>query len=484
LREEVVEDGEGENARTQTIMYDDYQPVDGVLVPFKIRVINKSGTREQVVEFTTQRATHGKVDASKFAVPKLTKPAPVADPVLAAVAKAREAAKAAPKDASAAVALARTEFIAAHFTEAEAAANATLALEPREPEALFILARAQMFRGDLAASVKTLARAQKAGVRPEAIERQLTWVHLRRREYGKLGKLFDDLGNPVMAGRYRAFVGKPFEFGGSADCVITPKLRQGSPIMVPEIEVAGKTTGAIFDTGSAEVILAASYAKEIALVVRAKTQINEQGAEIGYGQVDTLSIGGAKLQNVPVAVLPDATIAEMAADEKGLVRAVIGGYALSDFLITIDAPAKKLELVANGPKCKAARDARRAGTGVPFFLHETHYIYLRGMLGPAEGIYLLNTGMHGADLAATPAAYAFAGIGAPPIRADEAPMVTIDKFGLGNGIELDKLVAAFGFFDQTQTSDEFRLDGMIGLGTLGKKRFTLDYDTQKIWFGS
>jgi hypothetical protein len=71
-----------------------------------------------------------------------------------------------------------------------------------------------------------------------------------------------------------------------------------------------------------------------------------------------------------------------------------------------------------------------------------------------------------------------------PIRADEAPMVTIDSFALGGGVELTKLVAAFGFFDQTQTSDEFRLDGMVGLGTLGKKRFTLDYDTQKIWFGS
>ena len=484
LREEVVEEGEGDTLSTQTILYDDYEKVDGVLVPFKIRVINKAGTREQVVEFTTQSANHRPVDTTKFAVPKLTKPAPVADPILAAVAKAREAAKAAPKDVAASVGLARAEFIAGHFTEAEAAANATLAMESKEPEALFILARVQMFRGDLSASARTLARAQKAGVKPEVIQRQLTWIHLRRREYGKLGKLFDDLGNPVMAGRYRAFTGKPFTYAGGNDCVITPKLQTSSPIMIPEIEIAGKTTGAIFDTGSAEVILGASYAKEIDLNIRAKTQINDQGAEIAYGQVDTLLLGGAKLQNVPVAVLPDATIAEMAADSKGKVKAVIGAHALTDFLITVDVPGKKLELVAPGAKCKAARDARRTGTAVPFWLHETHYIYLRALLGPAEGVYLVNSGMHGADLAATPAAYAFAGIGAPPIRADEAPMVTIDSFGLGGGIELTKLVAAFGFFDQTQTSDEFRLDGMVGLGTLGKKRFTLDYDMQKIWFGS
>jgi len=285
----------------------------------------------------------------------------------------------------------------------------------------------------------------------------------------------------VMAGRYRAFVGKPFVYAGT-ECVITPKLQTASPLVVPEIEINGKTTGAIFDTGSAEVILGASFAKEIGLVIRARTQINDAGAEIGYGQVEALGLGASKLQNVPVAVLPDATIAEMAGDDKGKVRAVIGAHALTDFLITVDVPGKKIELVAGGAKCKAQREARRTGTAVPFWLHETHYVYLRALMGPAEGVYLLNSGMHGADMAATPAAYAFAGIGAPPIRADEAPMVTVDQFALGSGVELSKLVAAFGFFDQTQTSDAFRLDGMLGLGTIGRKRFTLDYEAQKIWF--
>jgi Aspartyl protease len=481
LREEVVEDGEGDDTRTQTIIYDDYKAVDGVLVPFKIRVINRAGTREQTVEFVTQRANHEPVDTSKFAIPKLTKPEAQADPILTEVARARAAAAAAPKDAPAAVALARAEFTAAHFAEAELAANATLAIDAREPEALFILARAQMLRGDLAASSRTLTRAGKAGVRDDAIARQQTWILLRKHDYPKLGKLFDQLGNPVMAARYRAFVGKPFLYAGGSDCVITPKLQSASPLVVPEISISGKTTGAILDTGSAEVILAASYAKEIGLAIRARTKINEAGAEIGYGQVEELAIGGLKLQNVPVAVLPDETIAEMAADEQGKVRAVIGAHAITEFLITVDVPGKKLELVAGGAKCKAARDARRTGTAVPFWLHETHYVYLRGQLGPAEGVYLLNTGMHGADLAATPGAYAFAGVGAPPIRSDEAPMVTIDSFKLGE-LQLTKLVAAFGFFDQAQTSDAFRLDGMIGLGTIGKKRFTLDYENQKIWF--
>ncbi|MBC8068020.1 MAG: retropepsin-like domain-containing protein [Deltaproteobacteria bacterium] len=480
LHEEVVEDGDGENARTQTIIYDDYQSVDGVKMPFKIRVVNRAGTREQVVEFVTQRANHGPVEVAKFAIPKLTKPEPQADPILTEVTRARAAAAAAPKDEAVAVTLARAEFTAAHFDEAIAAANATLAIAPREPEALFILARAQMLKGDLAGASRTLVRAGKAGVREDAIARQQTWILLRKRDYPKLGKIFDELKDPVRAGRYRAFVGKPFAYAGGSECVITPKLLSASPLVVPEIQIGGKTTGAILDTGSAEIILGTTFAKEIGVVIRTSLPINDSGDEIGYGQVDALVLGGAKLQNVPVAVLPDSTIAEMAGDDAGKIRAVIGANALSDFLITVDVPGKKLELVASGPKCKAARDARRAGAAVPFWLHESHYIYLRGLMGPAEGIYLLNTGMHGADLAATPAAFAFAGIGAPPIRSDEAPMVTIDAFSLA-GVQLSKLAAAFGFFDQTQTSDAFRLDGMVGLGTLGQKRFTLDYENQKIW---
>jgi len=55
LREEVVEEGEGEDLLSQTILYDDYREIDGIQVPHIIRVVNEAGGQEQIVEFITQR---------------------------------------------------------------------------------------------------------------------------------------------------------------------------------------------------------------------------------------------------------------------------------------------------------------------------------------------------------------------------------------------------------------------------------------------
>jgi hypothetical protein len=145
----------------------------------------------------------------------------------------------------------------------------------------------------------------------------------------------------------------------------------------------------------------------------------------------------------------------------------------------MDVPGQVLELV--GSRCKAELEARRTGPGIPFWQHETHYLYVMAEMNDAEGVYLVNTGMRGADLTATQQAYAFAGVGTPIVREGVAPMVTPESFELG-ATRLTGLESAFGFFEQTTTADGFRLDGMIGLGVVGRLRWTLDFATRRIYF--
>lgn len=480
LREETIEEGEGKTRREQIIVYKDYQAVDGVLVAFDIRVINRIGDREQMVDFQTQRITHEPVDAKKFAIPTVEAPKPAADPILEAITKAKADAAASPKEAPVQMALTRAEFLGGHFEAAERAAQATLALESREPEALYTLARVQLLRGDVPAANRTLQRAAKAGVRPDAIARQLAWVNARQLDFPKLAKNLDVAGGSTMAGRYRAFVGKPYTVVPSSECTTSGKLSATAPLIIVPMEIADKPGEAILDTASAEVILAQSYAKEIDVTIRARATFDEQAPEVAYGQVEQLVVGGATIRNVPVAVIADEVVAEMSGDATGKVRAVVGTHVLAQFLVVVDVPGAKLELVAPGAKCKAAREAKRKGTAVPFYLHEAHHIYVSATMATAEGLYLVNTGMRGADLAATQAAYSYAGVGAPALRSDEIPMVAIKRFAIGDYVAAE-LAAAFGFFEQNESSDGFRLDGMIGLGALGRKGFALDYETQRIW---
>ncbi|MCY1011081.1 hypothetical protein OV079_37065 [Nannocystis pusilla] len=146
LAEELLEDDKAEPPISQHIIYDDYRPIDGVLVAHKIRLVNKFGDRTQEVVFVTQRVDHAPIKPEVFQVPKVPPPEKAKDEKLVALAKAREAAAAEPKNLDAQVSLARALWAASHFDEAADAAQVALKLQPKEAEALWILARARCCR--------------------------------------------------------------------------------------------------------------------------------------------------------------------------------------------------------------------------------------------------------------------------------------------------------------------------------------------------
>lgn len=485
LREEIVEQGDGEDVHRQIIVYEDYREIDEVLVPHHVRVTNQMGEQQKIVEFFTQRVTHDELEASKFAVPDVPKPDPKPDQLLAQLDAARSEARAAPKDASAHVDHARLAFANGLFREAAQAAETTLALEANEPEALYTLARVQILSGELKAAERTLARAAKAGVRPQVVARQQAWIHHQRRDFAKLADALDAAGTPTMAGRYRSFVGKPLSptIDGNA-CVISIPLASNDPLAIVDLKIGDETVGAIIDTGASDLIVAESLANALDLTIRARSALGEGGGpEVGHGQADSLTLGGLRLANIPVNVFGDGAIAEMAGErEAKTVKAVLGVGMLSEFQVTLDTPGNTLELVAGGARCRKDREARRTGAATPMWLHETHYIYVAAKMNGAEGIYLMNTGMRGADMTAGQVAYAHAGIGIPAMRSDTAPMVEVDELTIGDAFAAVGLTSAFGYFENTQSSDRFRIDGMLGLGVVGRKRFTLDFETRQIWF--
>ena len=154
---------------------------------------------------------------------------------------------------------------------------------------------------------------------------------------------------------------------------------------------------------------------------------------------------------------------------------------LSDYIVTIDAPGKMVELVSTRRQCGAEVKARRSAPSVPFWRAELNYLYVKGQLEGAEGVYLLNTGIRGADMAATRVAYGHAGIGSPPFRTDETPAVEVKSLKIGT-FEAKKVNAAYGFFEQTNTNDGYRLDGMLGLGVLGQAAFAFDFQNNALLF--
>lgn len=475
--------GSEESGSTQVVVYEDYREIDGVQVPHMIRVVNKMGARTQRIDFAVQRVTHDAIDPTKFALPEMPPPKAEPDAVLAQLDSVRSNAEGNPKDVSAWMDYARIAYVAAHFEDVDRALAKVLALDSKEPEALLLTARRAVLSGDYARAEKFLKQAKKANVRAEVLAREYGWVHLRQRKYDKFAVDLAAGGNTQLADRYRAFAGDPLQatVEGNA-CKLEIPLATQKPLATVDIKIGDKTVGAIFDTGAADLIVTRSLADELGMEVAASSQIAQGMPPVGHGQFPSVTVGGLNLKNVPANVFDDEAIADMAGDESDRVSAVLGVGMLTEFAVALDVPKGTLELASSARKCKAERKAMLSGPSVPFWMHETHYIYVMGAMNDSEGVYLVNTGMRGADMTANGQAYKHAAVATPPLQAGEAPMALIKSFSLGKAMSTENLESAWGYFQQTQSSDGFRLDGMIGLGVLGRSRFVLDFETHSIHF--
>ncbi len=486
LREEILEEKVNDQLLRQILLYDDYRSIDGVQVAHKIRLINQVDKRAQEVVFTTQRVDHQPIPEETFAVPKIPTPKKAGDPVLEALVSARDAAAAAPKDRDAALSYARAAWAASHFDEAGKAAEATIKLDPKEPEALWILARYRVLTGRYKEAEDTLSKAEKQGVKSELVTAQRAWIHSHQRDFPGVAKALDQLGpqNAPLAARYRTFTGTPLEVKMAGDGCQTevPMTRDGNGPPFIEIELGGEKTLALIDTGAADVIVDNRLAEKLKLAIRSRTPLGEQGGEIGHSQVQTLKLGSATMTNIPVDIFPTETLQQMSGGRTKAAGAVLGVRVLEQFQVNIDIAAKKFSLVHGTSKCKSALAANRVGGGVPLWLHETHFVYVLGQMNGAEGLFLINTGMQGVDLTATSKAYARSGIGAPPLRRDQPAIVDVESFTIDDHLSASKMKGAYGYFEQGESSDQFRIDGMVGLEVVTRRRVTFDFPERKLYF--
>jgi len=486
LREELVEEPTGDGLTLkQWVLYDDYQKVDEVMIPHSIRLVSELGERAQEVVFTSQRVDHSALEPAIFAVPDLPKPAPATDEILAALETTQAAYKADRKDISEVLSYTRMLWAAAHFNEAAELAKEALKLDSKESEALWILARSQVLQGKWKEAAKNLDRAAKAGVRPELVAAQKAWVASHTRDFIGVAKALDETGdaNQAVAARYRTFAGKPFQMSHEGDgcSSLVPLGQAQTSLPLVEIDLGGVEVMAMIDTGATDVILDDELAAQLKVPVRSRTPVNQQGDEIGHGQVEALTIGDITVKEVPVDIFSTATIAAMSGSENKVARAVLGVRFLELFQVTVDPEAQTLTLIdANKKSCRKALAAQRRGSSSPFWIHETHFIYVPARINGAEGLFLLNTGMQGVDLAATTKAYARSAIGAPPLRRGEPAVVNVETVDLGS-YRASNLRAAYGYFEQSKSSDDFRIDGMLGLGVFEKSRWTLDFSEHRLY---
>lgn len=478
LHEEIERDTEtGDVVRR---VYGDYREVDGVQVAWLIEQITEvEGYPDHVVELRMQVVHHRPVRDDMFGVPDLAPSEPEPDQLLAALDKAKLDAEGDKDNALAQVTHARLAFAAVHFAEASAAAKRALAIDKGELEAIYILARIALLEGDMREAEKLMRQAISKGLREDEAARQFAWIHMRGGDWGIAAKALAQAGSPDLAARYEAFTGKPLvaKMGGNG-CTTTLPIEVAGGAVVVEVAADGDPLRLLLDTGASDLIISDSRARALVIGTDAEAPLVAGGPPLKQGQLDSLTIGDFSVSNVPITMFPDNQISAVVGMDG--VDGVLGIRPFATRQLSVDREAKTLQLVEPGNRCKKQREANRTGTPVEFWIHETHYLYVLGLMNGAEGMYLLNTGMRGADLTANEGAYAYAGIGAPPVRSGAPSLARVERFSLGDFTRED-LGAAWGFLQQNATSDGFRLDGMLGLEALGRGRWTLDYEEQRLY---
>lgn len=479
LREEISSDG-GDPPRKQTVSYSDYKPIDGVQVPHQIEVSNTFDDIDQKLTFSITHVDHNPIADTTFEVPQLAAPEPKQDPLLSRLQNARSTAQEAPKDLRAQLEWARTAFVAAEFDEAERAFQAVLKQDSLEPEALLNLTHIYVLRNDIPSATKTLTKAARAGIRTDVISRERSMLYLRARNYGPLIDELRGIGEDQLADRFELYTANPSKVT-TTQCVHEHPLKKVGSLAVIPIDVGDQTINAVFDTMANDLILAQSVAQTVGIAVESPLPNSGETLQ-GYGLANEISLGKVRISNVPTTVLDDSAIAEMS----GLadIKAVVGPILMKELLVDIDTRHQTLRLVSRKGRCKSQARAFTRGPSVPMWMYETHHLLVRGSMNDAPGLYLMNTGMRGVDLAANHLAHSYAGIGTPPSRTDEVPVAIVDEFALSPEIVFEGLASAFSVFQQTQTPMGFRIDGMLGLDLLARRHFVIDYETLTLYVPS
>jgi hypothetical protein len=256
------------------------------------------------------------------------------------------------------------------------------------------------------------------------------------------------------------------------------------------IEVDGLQVDARIDTGGELLTITRGMASTLeldAVVTATGAFAADATADLSYGRVDAVRVGGLTVRGVPVAVID-------------LDRPVIGTGFLRQFLPTIDYPSNRLVLRPRTHQGAAAHRAELTGSPaveVPFALALTHLIVARGLLNDEAPLtFLVDSGLQdecGAAFAAPAEMLASAGIPIPvtseEVRETGAGRIPLDvgrfpirRLGLGALVRHD-LKGFYGVFPDTwKEAAGFRIHGLVGHGFLREFAWTLDFESMTMTF--
>jgi hypothetical protein len=279
-------------------------------------------------------------------------------------------------------------FAQGKFAEAFPIYEQAVAAAPDSGPAIARLARARLYQGREKEATELAQKALSLMPGNPIANATLAVAQARQRNFGPD---FYQIENPADT--------------GSAPFVIT------DPLPVVHVTIGGREATFLIDTGGPDIMVRRPLAEALGLPITAGgvgTFAGGRQAQVDRTVVPEIEIGGVRIRNVPAGINPSADGLNFPGIK---LDGVIGTGLLMHFLSTIDYCGGKLVLAPrNSSPAFEKRVAASGANVVPFWLVADHFMFARGKMNQAEGLFYIDTGLAGGGLVASKATLDAAGV--------------------------------------------------------------------------
>jgi predicted aspartyl protease len=301
-------------------------------------------------------------------------------------------------------------FQAGKFVEAGQQYAQIAASHPDDYHAALQLGRIALFSNRFDEAEMWLQKAN--ALRPDETDSGVTLaeVYYRQDEFDKAidalngidvstNQLINTTYPTLNVAKLQSFIGQtPYEVQGGQSTRI--KLLQTDPLPLLSVRVNGSQEVTFFiDTGGSEVALDSEFAQELGVPNYGSVQGTFSGgqqAAVTHTRIDSLTLGGWTVKNLPAVMLPLRQLSDIAGGRQ--INGIIGTTLFYHFLTTLDLPHDQLVLrkrIAASHK----QPAPDKSVAVPFWLTSDHFMVGRGQVETQPpSLLFVDTGLIGAGV--------------------------------------------------------------------------------------
>jgi hypothetical protein len=395
-------------------------------------------------------------------------------------------------------------FQAGEFAEAGEQYGRMVAGHPDDYSAMLGLGRVALLSNRLDDAETWLKRAvalRRGDADPKVM---LAELYYRRDDFENAAASLEGVDvatNPLIVSQYptlnvaklQSFKSQtPYELHGNGETLHVKFLRT-DPLPLVSVRVNGGDEVTFFiDTGGSEVALDTEFARELGVPQFGAVQGTFSGgqhAEVHQGRIESLTLGGWTVRNLPVAMLPLRQLSQGLGAKR--IDGILGTTLFYHFLATLDFPNGELVLRRKDATSLAHFTASAGNSAaVPFWIAGDHFMVGRGRVEAlAPSLLFVDTGLAGAGVKLAESVIKQAGI---KLEEDKASVgaggggtlrivpYVVHRLSFGEVQEADVPGLYDGPFPW-QTSFGFELAGMVGHDFFTPYAVTFDFQHMRIF---